>query len=217
VKHILRATLISVLAVATVLAARAQAPSPFSADLKTSSPQGFETTGNIYFSGNKVRVETNLPAREAAGSRPAMGPHTGIFITDLAQKVSYMVMPQQHMYMEMHADQIGGRRRFPDWKMYDRANPCANEPDTTCKKVGPEVINGRNCDRWELAHKNSGGTSTVWIDQKTGIPVKRQAADGMVFELENIKEGPQPDSLFEVPPGYQKMDMGGMMRGMPPQ
>ena len=31
-------------------------------------------------------------------------------------------------------------------------------------------------------------------------------------EMQNIKEGPQPASLFEIPAGYTKMDMGGMMQ-----
>jgi hypothetical protein len=35
-------------------------------------------------------------------------------------------------------------------------------------------------------------------------------------ELRNIQEGPQPASLFEVPAGFTKMDMGGMMQMQPP-
>jgi hypothetical protein len=36
--------------------------------------------------------------------------------------------------------------------------------------------------------------------------------------LTNIKEGEPAASLFEIPSGYQKMDMGSMMQGMrPPQ
>jgi len=214
--HIVRATLMSVVAVLTVLTALAQTPGPFSADLKTTLPQGTDISGKIYFNGAKVRVETTTVSREGAEGRPAAGPRAGsILIADPSQKVSYVVMPQQHMYMEMHSDQLIRRRNF-DWKMYDRSNPCATEPDTNCKKVGADILNGRNCDRWEFARANAGGTSTVWIDQKTGIPIKRQMAEGVVVELSNIQEGPQPDSLFEVPPGYQKMEAGAMPRGMPP-
>jgi hypothetical protein len=38
-------------------------------------------------------------------------------------------------------------------------------------------------------------------------------------ELTNIQEGPQPGSLFKVPPGYKKFDMqnmGGMGGVHPP-
>jgi hypothetical protein len=32
------------------------------------------------------------------------------------------------------------------------------------------------------------------------------------MELRNIKEGPQPASLFEIPSDYTKFDMGSMMQ-----
>jgi hypothetical protein len=35
------------------------------------------------------------------------------------------------------------------------------------------------------------------------------------MEMTNIKEGPQDASLFEVPAGYQKVEMGGGMRPNP--
>jgi hypothetical protein len=31
-------------------------------------------------------------------------------------------------------------------------------------------------------------------------------------ELRNIQEGAQPASLFEIPAGFTKMDLGGMMQ-----
>ncbi len=36
------------------------------------------------------------------------------------------------------------------------------------------------------------------------------------MELTNIKEAPQPASLFEIPADYQKMDMSEMMKKMRP-
>ena len=50
-----------------------------------------------------------------------------------------------------------------------------------------------------------------WLDPKLRFPVKWQGKDGS-GEMRNIQEGPQPASLFEVPAGYTKMDMGGMMQ-----
>jgi hypothetical protein len=35
------------------------------------------------------------------------------------------------------------------------------------------------------------------------------------MELRNIQEGSQPASLFEIPAGYTKFDMGGAMRQRP--
>jgi hypothetical protein len=36
----------------------------------------------------------------------------------------------------------------------------------------------------------------------------------MTTELRNLKIGPQDPQFFEVPPGYTKLDMAGMMGGM---
>ena len=131
-----------------------------------------------------------------------------------------MIMPQQKMYMEMNANGMGrmGRGpRMPDAKALDPTNPCAAEPNYTCKKVGTETVNGRSCDKWEFTDKNGGGTRTVWLDQKLHFPIKMVGSQGDNFELTNVQEGTQPASLFEVPAGYTKMDMGGMMGGRPPQ
>jgi len=35
----------------------------------------------------------------------------------------------------------------------------------------------------------------------------------MEMNLTNVKEGMPDASLFQIPAGYQKFDMGGMMRG----
>jgi hypothetical protein len=42
--------------------------------------------------------------------------------------------------------------------------------------------------------------------------IKTAGGTGGGIELRNIQEGSQPSSLFEVPAGYMKMDMGAMMQ-----
>jgi hypothetical protein len=182
----------------------------FSADMKMSGRGGQDMNGKIYFGGQKTRFDMN-------SSRGEM-----IMINDMAKKVSYMVMPQQRMYMEMSAamSPMRGRGpRMPDAKPYDPTTPCSADADMTCRKVGAEIVNGRSCDKWEFTSKSdSSKNHTVWIDQKLHFPIKNVGATGDVWELQNLKEGSQDASLFEVPAGYQKMDMGGMMMGQrPPQ
>jgi outer membrane lipoprotein-sorting protein len=182
----------------------AQVPSSFSADMKFASPKGMSGTGKLYFAGQKVRMEMNMQG------------HGSIMISDQSRKIAYMVMPQQKMYMEMSTDRPGAQRG-PDWQAYDAANPCKTVPDMSCQKIGTEIVDGRLCNKWKFTGtgKNAGSTRTVWIDEKTGIPIKTQMSDGTTMELSNIKEGPQSASLFELPAGYQKMDMGNMMRNAP--
>ena len=43
----------------------------------------------------------------------------------------------------------------------------------------------------------------MWIDQKSQIPLKMVMGDS-IWELSNIKEGPQDPGLFQVPADYKK-------------
>jgi len=188
----------------------AQRPPQFSADMQFSVPSSkVENTGKIVFGGDKIRLEMNSQGRHM------------IMITDNAGKTAYMLMPEQHMYMDLSdmSNQMASHHNRPDWHAYDAANPCASLTDTTCQKTGTETIEGRVCDKWQFTGKGKTDPErTVWIDQKSHIPIKAVDTNGSTWRLTNIKEGTQSASLFEIPDDYQKFDMGNMMRGMrPPQ
>lgn len=193
-----------------VAAQMGPAIAPFSADMQISSGPAshatHEITGKLYFTRGHVRMDMQG------------GPHgQAIMITNVATQTTDMLMPAQHMYMEFNANQGMMRRpgMAPSIKPYsDPSNPCANEPDRTGKKVGVEQVNGRTCDHWQITNKK-GEVSNVWVDQKLHFPIKSVSPDS-TWELTNINEGPQDASLFEVPPGYRKMDLGGMTGGMQP-
>jgi hypothetical protein len=179
------------------------APAEYSADMIMHSPRG-DTNGTFYFSANKTRMDMQTPGGAVST------------ITDIPAKKVYMVMHERHMYMEHNVNQPGPMGRGPkppEVKPFDPANPCANREGTTCKKVGSETVNGRNCDKWEFT-KDGKLDDTEWIDRKLHIPIKSVRNDGSGFELQNLKEGPPPDGVFAIPSGYQKFDMGDMMRGM---
>jgi hypothetical protein len=176
-------------------AASAQGGQPFSADTTTTLTKGETVTGKVYFSPPKVRMDSNTRG------------HQSIMIIDASTKTSYMLMPQQKMYMEMHADP-GGFQPGQAPSTFDPKHPCA--ADATCKMVGTETINGRVCQKWETTTKH--GTMTTWIDQKLYYAMKVVSA-GYTSELSNVKEGKQDPSLFEVPAGYHKMGTpGGLPR-----
>lgn len=172
----------------------------------TSKKASESFNGKYYFGGTKLRMEMN-----AAG-------HQSITITDINTKVVQTIMPDQKMYMEMNMNGMMMKNKMPDMKPYDPNNPCAGDDNVTCTKVGSELMNGRMTDKWQFTAKpgKKGVNRTVWIDKANHIPIKTVMDDGTTVEFKNIKEGPQPASLFQVPAGYQKMDMGNMMRGMKP-
>jgi Domain of unknown function (DUF4412) len=183
----------------------AQVPqiSPFSADMQitsTSDRGPHDVTGQVYVGSGHIRMNM-----DSAGHATAM-------ITDLETKTTDILLVEQQMYIEHKAGQMPGRNAgnvTQDLKAYDPQNPCANQPDISCKKIGVDDVSGRTCDHWQITDKQDRVTD-LWIDQKLHFPVKVVTKDSTML-LTNIKEG-QPDaSLFTIPYGYHKLDMGGML------
>lgn len=193
--------------------ATAQVPqlTPFSADMQFTSTRAnvpHDMDGKIYISREHMRMDVQSgPGGQA------------IMITTFATKTADMLMPAQHMYMEFKADETQGRKTgmMPSVKpLRDPSNPCAYEEGAACKNLGVEQVNGRSCDHWQITDKN-GKVSNIWVDQKLHFPIKTVAQDS-TWQLTNIKEGEPDANLFQIPPDYQKMDLGSMMQGMrPPQ
>jgi len=185
-----------------------QAPQPFSADFSTTSANGnLNMTGKMYFSMPRMRMDMNNP-----DNGKAAGPFGGkmSMIVDGPAKTMYMLMTEQHMYMEFSTEQNSPMtQRTPKFEDLFKGNdPCAGREGATCKKLGTETVNGRTCDKWLLTEK-SGKTETFWIDQKIHFVIRAIVGD-ITTNYTNIKEGPQDAALFKVPDGYQKMDMGSM-------
>jgi hypothetical protein len=191
--------------IASTAFAQLPGATPFSGDLTIKTKASKNMTGKVYVGGTKMRMDINGMGRGM------------IMINDLANKISYMLMPTQRMYMEMRVGEMAAQRgpKMPDLNSYDPNNPCAQTPDMTCEKVGSETVNGRSTDKWIFKTKKDGKTMTAWLDRKVAYPI-RTISDGNEMDLTNIQEGMPAASLFEIPSGYKKFDMGSMMRGQTP-
>ena len=194
---------ISCVLVLTLSASFVLAQAEFSAEIMDSHKQGTTNQSKIYFSKDKIRFD----------SRDANNP--GAFIMNLSNQTMTILMPQQHMYMEMPADAQEQRNMFSLFKTSDVENACgdwlrlATNKGGSCHKLGSESVNGRSTVKYEGTNAK-GEASQVWLDPKLRFPVKWQGVSGS-GELRNIQEGTQPASLFAIPAGYTKMDMGGGM------
>lgn len=205
----MRRVFLTIVLICAACLAFAQMPgaTPFSADMAMNMKNGKAMNGKVYVGGGKMRQEFNAEGHEV------------IQIIDPQRKVTDMLMPQQKMYMEMAYGQMMQQHRgpkMPDLKSFDPHNPCAQSEDMTCEQAGTETVNGRTTEKWLFKNKKTGDINTVWIDKKIMYAVRMQSKD-MQMDLTNIKEGMPDASLFQIPPGYRKLDMGGMMRGQMPQ
>ena len=182
------------------------AQAEFSADVVDLQKPGAPTTAKLYFAKDKMRME-------AQASSPRGG---GVVIMNFATQTADILMPQQHMYMEMTIQAQGQRQTYSFFEAGDVENACgdwqkiAHTQAGTCHKVGTETVNGRSAVEYE-ATNSSGDVTRVWLDAKVRFPLKWQGKSSG-GELRNVQDGPQPASLFEIPAGYTKMDMGSMMQ-----
>ena len=172
----------------------------FSADLVRQKPQNAATT-KVFFSGDKVRFE-------ASGQKTS--PYS---IINLAQRTSSMVLPDTKSYIVSPPGHVSAS--YPLFRVDDPENACKtwekiiDEPKS-CAKVGDDTLNGRRTVKYTGATEN-GDTGTAWVDRKLNVVIKWEG-ERSAAEMQNIQEGPQAASLFEVPSDYEKLDSAAAHR-----
>ena len=184
----------------------------FSADMVNLKPDNRSKQAKIYVSNEKMRVEMPPEGNGSGG---------GVMLWDTARQTRYILMPERRMYMD-YSPIMGSKLppMVPLWHPSDADNACPEwhklieqmqHKDNwgTRRKVGTDTVNGRSAIHYE-GTSTEGKTGNVWVDSKLHYITKFQGQDGGTMELRNIQEGAQPASLFEVPAGYQKFDMGSM-------
>lgn len=162
----------------------------FSADMvvQTGGKKGETITTKIYIKDTKYRMEQEEDGKDI------------IILVDIEEMVTYILMPENKMYIEIASDDI---------------KSLVNDPFQSAKKtesmgeselLGTETINGYKCNKYLLTRK---GTEliTQWVSKKLEFPLKIATHEGgkMTMELTNIDESPLDDALFKVPDDYMPM------------
>jgi hypothetical protein len=165
----------------------------FSADTITTYKGSDKIIGKLYYKSDRFRME--MKAHEDM-----------IVITRMDKKVAWNIMPAMKMYMEMPFDLKNGpmvEEKF--------------EGETERKLVGSETIDGHPTNKYLITYKSGNRTDQVyqWIATDINFPLKTAATDGSwIQEFRNVRISSQPNTLFEIPAEYQKMEMPQMPGGM---
>jgi hypothetical protein len=175
--------------------------SEFSADIVSRDTSGAATgtTGRLYVSNGKVRIETAAAA-------------AGYFLIDGATATALFVRPRQQVFMDARQSTRLTRIFIP----VDPANPCAQWQAAAQNAGVPGAGGDWHC---EPAHTTrvdgvveytvtapDGESTQRWIAADLQFPVKLRASDGTTLTLEHIRlEAPAADR-FSVPAGYRKSD-----------
>ncbi len=165
----------------------------FSADTITTFKGEQQTKGKMYYKPDRFRMDMKVHEEM-------------IVITRIDKKVVWNIMTEEKMYMEMPFD----RKNKP--KVEEKF---AGEIDR--KELGRETIDGHPTIKYLITYTVDNKKDQVyqWMATDINFPVKTSAVDGSwTQEFRNVKIAAQPDSLFEVPAGYQKFQMPGGMNMM---
>jgi len=161
----------------------------FSADLKIKQPDK-DYEFKYYAQGSFYRLEK------------LTGEDRILLIADRTQDITWMLNPEDKIYMELKGINAAFFNPIRGWE--------AVMEGTTEEQVGTETIQGYSCEKY--TYTPPGGTepgTEAWylaeLEHFIRIIVHYggKYEDG-IFELLNIKEAPQDDSLFKVPEDYQE-------------
>lgn len=141
-----------------------------------------------------------------------LGGEQSIIIMRGDRELMWTVMPAQRMVME--------------FSMLDAATQLAGIPDLpednqwgSAQSVGRESVNGVATTRWVVRSppgQDERSEGTLWISDE-GILMRMEMYDDRGrtrMELSELVVGPQPATLFEPPPGYQRISTGGGVGGL---
>lgn len=174
----------------------------FSADIVNNKDGGNQSKARIYVTKDKWRIEGLQDGRMS-----------GAIITNLVTRTSDILMAERKMYMEFPQGQGPASQQL--WSFYharDIDDACSDwlklpyNQGGTCHKIGSDSVNGRSAVKY-TGTNSRGETGSVWFDKKIGFPIKWEGEKRGSGELQNIKEGFQAASLFEIPADYQKFQM----------
>jgi hypothetical protein len=85
--------------------------------------------------------------------------------------------------------------------------------------VGQESLDGRQTEKWKIVMTQPTGQAVStfeWYDPQLELAIKQEFRGGVVSELRNIRVGEQPDHLFSIPAGYERVNMPQGAPAQPP-
>lgn len=161
----------------------------FSGDVKLET-EDMTVETRVFYKPGKVRDEISVGGREMVTIRRM----------DL-EKV-WMIMGRG-IYMEIDANQKNPQS--PDFKLISR------------EVVGKETVNGMPTTKYKSIYEGADGKfgGFTWYTEDNiavkGFLVHESQGEKrrVKFEFTRLERADQPDSLFEVPAGSQKLPMGG--------
>jgi hypothetical protein len=159
----------------------------YSSDLMITTKNNMTIPSKTFVDGDKIRNDISMN-----------GMAMTLIVRKDQQKI-YQVLDAQKMVMEMAYDPA---------KFQERTGASLG-PEGKFDLIGPDTVDGVACTEYKVTSEK-GKVFNFWLDATRKVPVEMKAADSsFVVKWTNFKVGPQDPALFEVPKGYQVMNMPG--------
>ena len=155
----------------------------FSSNVITKTKEGI-VNGKVFVSKDKIRMEME----------------SAISIARTDKKMVWMLLPKEKIYMEMP---MGAENTVT------LMNKVPGE--ISRKLLGTETIAGRVTEKYEVQYQDKDKKQTIhiWLSKDLQFPLKSSNVDGSwSVEYIDVKEGPQPAAMFELPADYKKFVYG---------
>ena len=145
-------------------------------------------TTKMWIKNNKMRMEMTVEGQLV------------VTLMDMDAHTMYMYYPDQNMAIKMTYE--------PTESAIDEAQAI---PDYNPTIIGHETLDGKVC--LVVEYTVEGSTSTVWIWEQHGFPIKIEmvTVEGtVIIEYKNIEFVDIPDSMFELPEDVEITEIPGM-------
>jgi hypothetical protein len=182
------------------IAGFAAKPTDYSTDIVVLDGGRVVQTMKLYVSGQKSRLEGMT-----AGPLGRM-----VAVTRQDKGVSWALFPDKRQYSETPLS--GSQPGKVDLANFDLIA-------TNKEILGRETVLGYPCTKMRATvGKLPNGqplVATAWVADALQVPLRLETM-GIIQENRNLRLGPQPASLFEIPAGFTKTGTPGMPAGMTP-
>ena len=127
---------------------------------------------------------------------------------------TYMIMKDQKQVMKQTRKGLEAMMQGHTVEELQAANgtqPIGPTDASQIDSLGTDTIDGRPAIKYRVHYGDE--TGTMWVDAENNLPLRMESM-GSTVEFKNYDFSPPAKSAFEIPKGYQVMDMDEMMAKM---
>ncbi len=185
--HWLAVTLVFSLSILSGCRGHGSGASSLTADIATGTTvRGVPSlSGKLYVKGNRLRAD--------------WGQMTDVF--DLKRRKGWRILAGTKFYEELGSKDLS---TYAPEMTDGSICPHAQVP-SACELVGHEFIEGRPATKWDV-YNPKGFHVYFWTDNALGVTLRMSMGDAAHYQATNLRNDTVPDSLFELPAGYEKAD-----------